>query len=27
VLEQWLSTDAAAVIPHAKSFGRVPLLR
>jgi len=27
VLEQWLSTDAAAVIPHAKAFGRVPLLR
>ena len=27
VLEQWLSTDAAAVIPHAKSFARVPLLR
>jgi len=27
VLEQWLGTDAAAVIPHASSFGRVPLLR
>ena len=27
VLEQWLSTDAAAVVPHAKSFARVPLLR
>jgi uncharacterized protein (DUF1501 family) len=27
VLEQWLSTDAAAVIPNARSFGRVPLLR
>ena len=27
VLEQWFSTDAAAVIPRAKSFARVPLLR
>jgi len=27
VLEQWLHTDAAAVIPKASSFGRVPLLR
>ena len=27
VLEQWLATDAAAVIPRAKSFARVPLLR
>jgi uncharacterized protein (DUF1501 family) len=27
VLEQWLATDAAAVIPHASSFGRVPLFR
>jgi uncharacterized protein (DUF1501 family) len=27
VLEQWLGTDAAAVIPKAASFGRVPLLR
>jgi len=27
VLEQWLHTDAAAVIPKAASFGRVPLLR
>jgi uncharacterized protein (DUF1501 family) len=27
VLEQWLSTDAAAVIPHAARFGRVQLLR
>jgi uncharacterized protein (DUF1501 family) len=27
VLEQWLSTDAGAVIPKANSFARVPLLR
>jgi uncharacterized protein (DUF1501 family) len=27
VLEQWLATDAAAVVPHAQSFARVPLLR
>jgi uncharacterized protein (DUF1501 family) len=27
VLEQWLATDAAAVVPRAKSFARVPLLR
>jgi uncharacterized protein (DUF1501 family) len=27
VLEQWLGTDAAAVIPKARSFARVPLLR
>jgi uncharacterized protein (DUF1501 family) len=27
VLEQWLSTDASAIIPKAKSFARVPLLR
>ena len=27
VLEQWLATDASAVIPRAKSFARVPLLR
>jgi uncharacterized protein (DUF1501 family) len=27
VLEQWLGTDAAAVIPKARSFPRVPLLR
>jgi uncharacterized protein (DUF1501 family) len=27
VLEQWLGTDAAAVVPKAKSFARVPLLR
>ena len=27
VLEQWLQTDADAVIPRAKSFARVPLLR
>jgi uncharacterized protein (DUF1501 family) len=27
VLEQWLATDATAVIPKARSFARVPLLR
>jgi uncharacterized protein (DUF1501 family) len=27
VLEQWLGTDAAAIVPHAGSFARVPLLR
>ena len=27
VLEQWLGTDAGAVIPKAGSFARVPLLR
>jgi uncharacterized protein (DUF1501 family) len=27
ILEQWLKTDAKAVIPKADSFGRVPLLR
>lgn len=27
VLEQWLGTDAEAVIPKARSFARVPLLR
>jgi uncharacterized protein (DUF1501 family) len=27
VLEQWLATDAAAVIPQAKSFARLPILR
>jgi uncharacterized protein (DUF1501 family) len=27
VLEQWLGTDAAPIVPHAGSFARVPLLR
>ena len=27
LLEQWLGTDAAAVIPHAKSFGRPVLVK
>ena len=27
LLEQWLATDAAAVIPGAASYGRIPLLR
>ena len=27
VLEQWLGTDAALIVPHASSFARVPLLR
>jgi uncharacterized protein (DUF1501 family) len=27
VLEQWLGTDAAPIVPRAKSFARVPLLR
>jgi uncharacterized protein (DUF1501 family) len=27
VLEQWLKTDADGIVPHARSFGRVPLLR
>jgi len=27
VLEQWLGTDAAPIVPRASSFARVPLLR
>jgi len=27
VLEQWLATDAAPIVPRASSFPRVPLLR
>jgi uncharacterized protein (DUF1501 family) len=27
VLEQWLQTDAAGIIPNAKAFSRVPLLK
>jgi uncharacterized protein (DUF1501 family) len=27
VLEQWLGTDAAGVIPKAGAFSRVPLLK
>ena len=27
LLEQWLGTDAGAVIPRANAFGRVPLVR
>jgi uncharacterized protein (DUF1501 family) len=27
VLEQWLGTDAAPIVPGASSFARVPLLR
>ena len=27
VLEQWLGTDAAPIVPRAGSFARVPFLR
>ena len=27
LLEQWLGTDAAPIMPHAAAFARVPLLR
>jgi hypothetical protein len=27
VLEQWLGTDAAPIVPRARAYSRVPLLR